>query len=310
MFERQFYRLDELSERWGVSVRALLHLGIQDRAQICANIYGMSRGQRRERLPADPDPDFPVPEPETEAEKQEAAEWDAAFDEWSKRTTREMPFGIYELTIDTIRVAEMPDGFPLVVGKALKFDGSAWWDVEFEPEVTIKLEHLCMLHEEVVRLDREIFQVGKAKNGASVSSKPTATADPTAARERSNLLTVIAALCDYSDISHQARGASMQIARLTEEFGASVSDDSVRRVLSQIRERAISLNGKPLATTERNTLLTIIAGLSGYSGIEWQAGGAWNQIAKLTEEIGAPVPADTVRQMLLRIPDALESRMK
>jgi hypothetical protein len=67
---------------------------------------------------------------------------------------------------------------------------------------------------------------------------------------------------------------------------------------------------KPLQTTERNTLLTIIAALCDYSAIKHQERGAASQIVKMTEEIGAVVSVDTVRRALEKIPDALETRMK
>lgn len=67
---------------------------------------------------------------------------------------------------------------------------------------------------------------------------------------------------------------------------------------------------KPLTTTERNTLLTIIAALCDYSDIKYLERGAASQIFKLTEEIGAPVSDDTVRKVLQKIPDAVESRQK
>lgn len=67
---------------------------------------------------------------------------------------------------------------------------------------------------------------------------------------------------------------------------------------------------KPLATTQRNTLLTIIAALCDYSAIKIDDRGAASQIAKLTEDIGATVSDDTVRRLLKMIPDAIASRMK
>ncbi|MFT3960516.1 hypothetical protein [Propionivibrio sp.] len=83
-----------------------------------------------------------------------------------------------------------------------------------------------------------------------------------------------------------------------------------------LREFEQSVNGapngteKPIAASERYSLLTIIAALCEYSSIKLQERGAASQIAKLTEEIGAAVSDDTVRRVLARIPDALESRMK
>jgi hypothetical protein len=53
-------------------------------------------------------------------------------------------------------------------------------------------------------------------------------------RERISLLTIIAALCDYSDIDPADRGSVSKIAKMTEEFGARVSDDTVRKWLKAI----------------------------------------------------------------------------
>lgn len=83
-----------------------------------------------------------------------------------------------------------------------------------------------------------------------------------------------------------------------------------------LREFEQSVNGKPvptekpLTTTERNTLLTIIAALCDYSDIEPKARGAAQQIANLTEELGAPVTDDTIHKALRQIPNAVERRMK
>lgn len=67
---------------------------------------------------------------------------------------------------------------------------------------------------------------------------------------------------------------------------------------------------KPLLATERTTLLTIIAALCDYSAINHKERGAATQIAKMTEEIGAPVSDDAIREALKKISNAIESRMK
>lgn len=96
-----------------------------------------------------------------------------------------------------------------------------------------------------------------------------------------------------------------------------VPDDGVLvvryRALSNLVQSIACASGnseKPLATTERNTLLTIIAALCDYSAIKHRERGATSQIARLTEEIGASVSADTVKRVLEKIPDALDARMK
>lgn len=67
---------------------------------------------------------------------------------------------------------------------------------------------------------------------------------------------------------------------------------------------------KPLSTSQRRTLLTIIAALCDYSAINLKERGASQQLAKLTEEISAPITAETIKKYLDEIPDAVESRMK
>jgi hypothetical protein len=80
------------------------------------------------------------------------------------------------------------------------------------------------LLEEVARYEAEHgTEVGAAKAEATLS-----------ARERNSLLTIIAALCDYSDMDIRARGAAGQIVKMTEELGAPVTDDTIRKVLKQI----------------------------------------------------------------------------
>ena len=71
-----------------------------------------------------------------------------------------------------------------------------------------------------------------------------------------------------------------------------------------------ALTDKPLSTTERNTLLTIIAALCDYSAIDPKARGTARQIAGLTEELGAPVTDETILKALVKIPNAVERRMK
>ena len=85
---------------------------------------------------------------------------------------------------------------------------------------------------------------------------------------------------------------------------------SERDALLGERNSLRAMVDKAMTTTERNTLLTIIAGLCDYSDIKQQQRGAAGQIAKMTEEIGAPVTDDTIRTVLAKIPDALESRKK
>jgi hypothetical protein len=67
---------------------------------------------------------------------------------------------------------------------------------------------------------------------------------------------------------------------------------------------------KPLLTTERNTLLTIIAALCDHTRINYKERGTAAQIARMTQKIGAPVSDDAIREALKKISNTLESSMK
>ena len=68
---------------------------------------------------------------------------------------------------------------------------------------------------------------------------------------------------------------------------------------------------KPLRTTERNTLLTIIAGLCKEAEIDITKRGAAKRVALATVGLGcSPVSEETARRMLSNVKNALETRMK
>ena len=68
----------------------------------------------------------------------------------------------------------------------------------------------------------------RQENHQSKSERPLST------RSRKTLLTIIAALCNEAGIGYQDRGAAKRISELTDEIGASVSDDTVRKILGDI----------------------------------------------------------------------------
>lgn len=94
-------------------------------------------------------------------------------------------------------------------------------------------------------------------------------------------------------------------------------DDSVMVVRTDVlREFEASINrasgstDKPIITTERNTLLTIIAALCHHVSINHKERGAAQRLMEMTDKIGAHVDDGTIRTALGKIPDALETRMK
>ena len=63
---------------------------------------------------------------------------------------------------------------------------------------------------------------------------PEKTERPLSTRSRRTLLTIIAALCNQAGINYKDRGAAKRISELTEEIGAAVSDETIRKIISEI----------------------------------------------------------------------------
>lgn len=76
------------------------------------------------------------------------------------------------------------------------------------------------------------------------------------------------------------------------------------------RDKLHTLVGKALTTTERNTLLTILAAVCNFAQIQYQERGAAQRIMEMTDEIGAHIDDETIRKVLGKITDALEVRLK
>jgi len=76
------------------------------------------------------------------------------------------------------------------------------------------------------------------------------------------------------------------------------------------RDSLRAMVDKGMTTTERNTLLTIIAALCKYERLDPQGRGAAQRLMEMTDDLGAHVDDETIRKHLAKIPDALETRMK
>jgi hypothetical protein len=79
------------------------------------------------------------------------------------------------------------------------------------------------------------FQIERSAN-VRVDSGLPGYEKPIGITERNKTLAIVAALADAAGIDVNARGAATEIARMTETFGAAVSDDAVRDRLRQVPE--------------------------------------------------------------------------
>ncbi len=66
---------------------------------------------------------------------------------------------------------------------------------------------------------------------------------PLASKERNSLLVLIGALCKENGIDPKERGIAAAVVAMTENLGAPLADDTVRKILNQI-ENAVSLRYK------------------------------------------------------------------
>jgi len=88
-----------------------------------------------------------------------------------------------------------------------------------------ELERALAKLEEVTRERDELREKVESQEATNKELKNT---------ERKTLLTIIAALCEHERIDWQGRGASQNIMRMTDDLGAHVDDETIRKVLKKI----------------------------------------------------------------------------
>ncbi|MCP5357563.1 MAG: hypothetical protein H7A06_05435 [Pseudomonadales bacterium] len=93
-----------------------------------------------------------------------------------------------------------------------------------------KLEQLVVYEKSAQA--RELNQVSNRNSAGRLATK-----------ERNTLLIMIAALCRNSKIDYKQRGVAIAIQQMTENIGAPVTDDTIKRVLDQI-DSALDSRGK------------------------------------------------------------------
>ncbi len=99
---------------------------------------------------------------------------------------------------------------------------------ELEQQRSVINESFTELERQNEALKAELVALRKQVESLQSSTRPQQT------RARRTLLTLIAALCDYSDLDWLKPGVAAQISKMTETIDAPVSDDTVRGVLKEI----------------------------------------------------------------------------
>ena len=89
------------------------------------------------------------------------------------------------------------------------------------------------LSNDYTALFNDKMQLEKTLRGIQ-ENDPKKNERPLSTRARRTILTIIAALCNEAGIKYQDRGASKRISELTEKIGAVVTDDTIRKIISDI----------------------------------------------------------------------------
>ena len=205
----EYLDIHKASIKLGIGLSDLIHAGASRQVQICVNLYGDESEQKRTKIHFEADPD-------------ELAQSDLA----------ELPDGFFELAPEIMKFFELPSTQSVSLFEARKYDGSDWWNVEFEPPPIIFESNLYMLESEIRRLMPSIstdqLQVAVKINDADKSLSK---------RERDTLLTIIAALCkeigyDYT----KAAKTAVLISGTTAEMGVAVGETTIENHLKKIPE--------------------------------------------------------------------------
>lgn len=82
----------------------------------------------------------------------------------------------------------------------------------------------------------------------------------------------------------------------------------MREDIEKLEHRLLKPIEKPLGSTERNTLLVLIAAFCKEHNYDYKARGIASSLEEMTQKLGAPLSDDTIRKILKQIPDAIEAR--
>lgn len=199
LFEREYYRITEAASELGCAVDDLIHWAAIGR--ISLGVLFTIDGFARERYFYNED-----------------------FEKWDPNELVAEFTGFVYVDKGYFQDMELRDG-ELQFNCVVRMDGRAIGKKPIGDNFGVEARSLEQIY----------FHSNDLRKLLSLSA-PAVTDKPLTTKERRTLLTIIAALCDYSAIKHQERGAASQIAKLTEAIGAPVTDDTVRTVLARVSD--------------------------------------------------------------------------
>jgi hypothetical protein len=128
--------------------------------------------------------------------------------------------------IYTLRMLRKPDALP--PGHISKTQQNP--DMAETEELRLEVKSLTKQYTDL--LTRHLLLIEEKRNTRENHSEKKEK--PLSIRGRRTLLTIIAALCNKLGVDYKHRGAAKRISILTEEIGAIVTDETVRKIINDI----------------------------------------------------------------------------
>ena len=134
----------------------------------------------------------------------------------------------YVLLIDTDGELRLADDYLAPIDPNDLSIRAEWREMGLSPKKVDRLSEVGAFVVRPASLARFLSALQDKQESAADAPKSAGT------RQRRTLLTLIAALCRKAGIDPAGRGAAVQIASLTDEIGAPVTDDAIRSLLREL----------------------------------------------------------------------------
>ena len=172
MNERKYWSLQDAAKTLGTTPENLIHVAGFGGIQLSLNLFNQVDERAVIRLPIE----ALLKNLEATAKKSgksKLIERVAAYRQHWQRSSRAQPDGLYELMPDDARNLEASVHKTVVLGQAVRFDGSNWLYAIFQSNILVRSENIVVLNEEIERI-QEDRDSALSKSGKSDSRESTA----------------------------------------------------------------------------------------------------------------------------------------
>jgi len=128
--------------------------------------------------------------------------------------------------------------------------------------------------------------------------------------ERATLLILIKLLCSKVKIDPKQRGITTSLVTMVDLTKASLSDDTIRKIVNQIEPVVCSKSKvritRTLTTNEKNSFLVLIAALCKEAKLDSKDEAAVEALVNMSKVYGTPLLSDKISDLLKQIDNVVE----